>query len=212
MRGSRPRSLHVVVVDNTSKFVNASDARFFPQIIDTLHSYAVSGLVGRITCIRSFEEFARLKVSVDRVILSGSATHVHELRKNDPRWIIVQHLVKPSTNIPVLGICFGAQLINDMFGGDLYEMGRSMCKPRLVRFRPELRRVEKYQFCLKFLPRKIGESLRVKARLASGGDASVPVAFSHANAPVHGVLFHPEADRSGRNILRTFVESGHLPF
>lgn len=50
------------------------------------------------------------------IILSGGPKHVYQLdRYNMPDWVI-------NNDIPVLGICYGMQLIAYIFGGDVIRM------------------------------------------------------------------------------------------
>lgn len=226
--------LHVVVVNNLGDDKNVKNARFLQQLLRVLGTFTRKSkrkggetFVRRISvvkCVRDLEELED-DDPVDRVILGGSYTHLHQLDPKDPRKLVFDRILARATSTeisrptPVLGICFGAQLILDAYGGKLFEMDDLMCRTRRVRWSTQ--EEEKgchatHMFCLKYLPVDVPSRslLRVRATLSSGKDAGIPVAFSHVDAPLHGVLFHPEESKrsgsDGVSLLRGFVRSGDL--
>lgn len=214
--------MHVVIVDNTETAADESNARFLSMLLTFLHELRDRGdTVTRVTCVHTLEAFLDLSHAADRVILSGSSAHVHELQPDDPRVKLATHVVAEAmrkgrrsdrTPTPVLGICFGAQVLNAVFGGSLRSLSSLMCRKRSVVWVGAGKgRTQSFHFCLKYLPDKVGRDLVHVGRLSHGKDAGTTVAFSHRGIPVHGVLFHPEATPdTGHSLIRRFLLHGAL--
>lgn len=231
----RPRSggAHVVVLNNLREDASIENARFLPQLLDHLSAMRCGStvrLVRRVSVVRSPSALNRIlkcEDGVDRVIMGGSSTQIWQLSPTDPRRVTSDRIITLALreHVPVLGICFGAQLIVDAFGGTLRPMDDIMCRTRRVRWcgrqqsttaapkndesgttRKATGSISTYMFCLKYLPSRLDadakappESRRLieRARLLAGKRSGAPVAFSHVVAPLHGVLFHPESELSG---------------
>jgi len=147
----------------------------------------------------------------DRVILSGGEAplnrpEVAALYSETLSWI-------SKVEVPMLGICFGHQLIGLAFGGRVVRMARRFDGYRTVE-------VVEREGIFKDLPEriKVYEShIRVVAKvmpefklLAKGVDYEVE-AFRHNYRPIYGVQFHPERYTvkypHGRRVLENFINS-----
>lgn len=151
---------------------------------------------------KSFEFEGNLK----GIILSGSPFSVND--ENAPV-ISVKSLLG---NVPVLGICYGAQLSTKLFGGRVEksskrEYGRAQMQARQAGD-PLLKSVEaKSQVWMSH-----GDSI---LELPAGFEVlatteSIPVAafkYSGAKHPLYGLQFHPEVYHSieGKKILKNFL-------
>lgn len=141
--------------------------------------------------------------SVQGVIISGAPLLITEqdikpyLEKID--WI-------KSTEIPVLGICFGHQLIGLTFGA----FGSKMREDR------DWQTIEVFEDCVLFekLPSEFEmmedhcETISIPAgfSLIASSDACVNEAMQHTSLPLFGVQFHPEVSGNlGRVIFDNFV-------
>lgn len=172
-----------------------------------------------VSVVRNADDFnAALKNGANRVIMGGSEVHVHQVDRKGHRKQLADLAIR--SGLPVLGICFGAQMINAHFGGSLREMDELMCKKRSVRWLKDGRKgaaspLAAYKFCLKFMVDDLGKGLVERAVLSHGNDRGTVVAFSHDALGLHGVLFHPEAtmkeeDIQGRKLLSYFLIHGTL--
>ncbi len=138
-----------------------------------------------------------LGYETDAIVLLGSAASVY-----DPdRWIVdladwLRPIVTGSIHIPLLGICFGHQLVGHVAGGRVgwLRPDRSKSKGvRVTRFaasrllpgEPELRVVVSHREELQDLPTGF---YGVARRHASALDA-----IEHVELELFGVQFHPEA-------------------
>ena len=139
------------------------------------------------------------------IILSGSPFSVNDL--NAPQIPIQEYADK----VPVLGICYGAQLAAKTFGGkveksDKREYGRASLK--LLKADPLLKDIaDSSQVWM-------SHSDTIKALPAGfellGTTESIPVAAfhsAHLRKPLYGLQFHPEVYHSveGKKILRNFL-------
>jgi GMP synthase-like glutamine amidotransferase len=138
-------------------------------------------------------------VAADGVVVLGSAASVH-----DPLpWLAdlaawLEPLVTGSAGVPVLGICFGHQLVAHLAGGEVVYAHPDRRKTkgveetvleggRLLPGRHVLRVVVSHREVVSALP----SGFRVTA-----SRPGVPVdGLEHVSLPVFGVQFHPEARR-----------------
>ena len=144
--------------------------------------------------------------SLKGIILSGSPCSVNE---TDAPWVDVKAL---SLKLPVLGICYGAQLTAKIFGGvvaksNKREYGRAIMQSGtpdalLTHVAPSSQVWMSHSDSIKNLP----DGFEVL-----GFTETIPVAaFKYANSsgkPIYGLQFHPEVYHStdGKNILRNFL-------
>jgi len=209
----------VIVVDNTEKHgpEEEDNARFLSLLLEFLSK---KGRTHEVYVVRSVKDFQKAeKEGASRVIMGGSSRHVHQIETDDYRARIAKYAM--SSGIPVLGICFGAQMINEEFGGALREFKGFLCTPRQVTWLGEdgsRLGTNKFWFCLNYLPLRLGSALIPKAVITRGNDGDTVVAFSHKSLNLHGVLFHPEAtesseldvDVAGCDLIQHFLRHGTL--
>ena len=153
--------------------------------------------------IHPFNKIPRIDSSIKGVILSGSPCSVRDAGSPDVDLSVFQSL-------PVLGVCYGAQLIAHKTGGSVLpsharEYGRA-----------RLSSVDHHSELLKEISLDSQVWMSHADTIASVGDsfeiiastASVKVAaFRKKGSPVYGIQFHPEVTHTleGRNLLRNFV-------
>lgn len=141
------------------------------------------------------------------VILSGSPFSV-----NDP--VAPKPEIKAiAENLPVLGVCYGAQLMAQQFGG---EVGKSTHREY---GRAHLQEVS-HQALFTTIPdgsqvwmshsdtiKKLPEGFELIAKTASIPVAAFKAPDGFTNNPVYGIQFHPEVTHStdGRQLLKNFV-------
>lgn len=143
------------------------------------------------------------------IIFSGGPHSVYE--ENSPKI----NLDIEKIGVPILGICYGLQLINFMLGGIV-----SPAKNREYGFEKILisGNIEKNNplFSVKNIEENIvwmshGDEiteLSNKLEIDSKTRNNVVSSFHHKNLPIFGVQFHPEVEHSkyGKEIIKYFVE------
>lgn len=113
-----------------------------------------------------------------------------------------------TTQIPILGICFGHQLIGITFGA----FGSRMKEDR------DWQTIEVFETCPLFekLPPELEmmedhcESISIPAgfELVASSDACVNEAMQHKTLPIYGVQFHPEVSGNhGRVLFENFIST-----
>ncbi len=138
------------------------------------------------------------------VILSGSPLSVYAPDSFHP------DLSPIVGNYPVLGICYGAQLLSQTYGGNVEsagtrEYGRAMLgsiDPDCALFKGILAPTQVWM--------SHGDSITALPKgykVAASTDSVRFAAFESTTAPVWGVQFHPEVEHtlSGRQLLENFV-------
>ena len=153
--------------------------------------------------IHPFNKVPSLSPDIKGVILSGSPCSVRDMGSPDVDLSLFG-------NRPVLGICYGAQLIAQKTGGNvLPSHAREYGRARLTT-------VDHHNELLK----EVSQDSQVWmshadtiAAIGPGFDiiASTPsvnvAAFRKKDAPLYGIQFHPEVTHTveGKNLLRNFV-------
>lgn len=153
--------------------------------------------------IHPFNKVPAITSNIKGVILSGSPCSV----RDDGAPTVD---IKPFEKVPVLGVCYGAQLIAQQHGGDvLPSHSREYGRARLTT-------VDYHNELLKEISldtqvwmshadtiAKVPEEFEVIASTPSVAIA----AYKLKDKPVYGIQFHPEVTHTveGKNLLRNFV-------
>lgn len=208
-RTRRPRKQNVVVVDNTQFGSTGINSKYLTKMLRYLETRQPHMTV---LTVRTLDEYKRVEAMADYIVMSGSSADIPDLERDDRRqslgsYVVRQTLRRDSPSPPVLGVCFGAQFLNDEMGGSLKQLPKMLCGKRIVSWSDKTSRV---QFCLNFLPDNLGSGLRSLASLQSAPHAGTVVAFEHSSCPLFGTLFHPEANEDGHALLDRFFKKGKL--
>ncbi|MES2614643.1 MAG: glutamine-hydrolyzing GMP synthase [Bdellovibrionota bacterium] len=130
--------------------------------------------------------------ALDGVIFSGGPHSVYD--KNSPQI----NLNLESLGVPLLGVCYGLQLINQMLGGKVTpskvrEYGFETIDDGSVVWMSHGDEIETLASCLV-----------VDSKSRNGTIAS----FHHKTLPIFGLQFHPEVEHTkcGREIIKQFIE------
>ncbi|HAA83348.1 MAG: glutamine-hydrolyzing GMP synthase [Thermodesulfobacterium sp. 37_54] len=154
-------------------------------------------------CFVSLEEIKGFNPS--GIILSGGPSSVYD--KDAP--MISAEIFE--LGIPILGICYGLQLISYLLGGKVERSEKREFGPAYIKIIEEnalfkgLKKGEKYKVWMshsdkiEFLP----EGFYVLAETENTPFAAV----AHIEKPIYGVQFHPEVVHTeiGQDVLRNFV-------
>ena len=180
------RSVEVLIVDNNSPFTFL--------LRDIVNELGYSYDHRRYSEIILEERGSESLPWFSKVILSGRRTGSSNI--NAANSTVIKYCY--ARNIPILGICYGCQIIALTFGGSL----RRLEKPikdfghvtvkgdnALVFDKQRIRVFKSHKFCVSRLP----------ACLASVGESQTcsNEILLHRERPIFGTQFHPEAERHG---------------
>ena len=135
------------------------------------------------------------------VIISGSSMKLS--RDLDiSQYVHILKYLQAFSHLPVLGICFGAQLLVCLYGGSVIDQGKYICEKLPVRILPRnllfangaTSASIQPMFCFSDLPviRGGGKRITPIAWMKSNSETETPVAFEFEKGQVYGCLFHPE--------------------
>jgi GMP synthase (glutamine-hydrolysing) len=147
------------------------------------------------------------RLEPEGIILSGGPASVYADDAPMPGPEVLE-LLRGGTP-PVLGICYGMNVLNLAFGGEVDRAAHKEFGPadvRIVRMDPLLSiggRSTRVWMSHGDRMARLGTDLETLA----SSDNSQYAAFRHHDRPVYGLQFHPEVTHSvdGREILRNFV-------
>ena len=152
------------------------------------------------------------KNKVTGLILTGSPHFINQDSFKDfsINLYAINTLIK---KVPILGICYGAQLINILNGGKIYHMKKNIkgdfnvniTKNNTI-FNIDLKKNEKINCAFNFYDQiktipdnyKIISSFNHKNKKYISG-------FSNENEKIYGLLFHPETHTRTHKILDNFM-------
>lgn len=201
----------LLLVDNSHSRDEASYTKALMRVLDAIgHPYTV-------TRAAATEHVINMSTGMfTGIILSGSPLKLSAPTPLQEYALNVFHILRASS-VPILGICFGAQLLHTLHGGRLIDQQGTSCRSRPVElsehplFDGILHKTMK--FCFSDLPvsTSLSRASGVKEiawfRFKSVDDRlrRHPCAFEFAEGRVFGCLFHPEALETSHVILRNFV-------
>jgi GMP synthase (glutamine-hydrolysing) len=147
------------------------------------------------------------RLEPEGIILSGGPASVYADDAPMPRPEVLDLLREGAP--PVLGVCYGMNVLNLAFGGDVDRAAHKEFGPadvRIVRMDPLLSiggRTTRVWMSHGDRMVRLGADLEALA----SSDNSPYAAFRHRERPIYGLQFHPEVTHSvdGREILRNFV-------
>ncbi|MCX8040942.1 MAG: glutamine-hydrolyzing GMP synthase [Thermodesulfobacteriaceae bacterium] len=155
------------------------------------------------SCFTSLEEIKSF--SPKGIILSGGPASVYDLGAPgvDPELF--------NLNFPILGICYGAQLIAYLFKGKVErspkrEFGLTYLK--ILENNPLFKDLEKGKEYKVWMSHSDRVEILPSEFYAIGSSENTPFsAFAHKDKPIYGVQFHPEVVHTeiGKKILENFV-------
>lgn len=187
----------MILIVNNSK---TNDNKFYKKMLkvvqDTGKKYIVVKNLAQLNNIG--------KQNITSIILSGSKLMV---TNNDftkyPLDFMMNIIAITRYDVPVLGICFGCQIINYIFGGTLSKLPKTLDEDIYVNvdnFRDKLR------FSLNYVIKDLGKDMNVIAT-AKYKNNTFPCFIKHNDKSIYGCLFHPEAHTDTQKIIVTFCNT-----
>src|SRR5690625_342286 len=149
----------------------------------------------------SLEKLQSLKPKA--IILSGGPYYIDD----ENRYRVDGDLF--DLNIPILGVCYGMQLIVDHFGGQVSYEGERTYEPKAIEFSPKsklnLDLPVEHEVLLSEgqTTTELPKDFLVDAK----DDQNRILAISHETKPIYGIQFYPEATESehGLEVLKNFL-------
>lgn len=183
----------LLVIDNTKQ---QKTKMFLPKLCAYLEANSIpfEVLPGDTTGIAIIKS----KLHIDGVIMSGSPLMLNNAKKEE--YAACLYCLKHLKSTPILGICFGCQLINVYMGGNLHDMGYVHCASYMV---TELS--FKAKFCARYLPKDVPSSKMKTLMSVVIEGVKYPCYIQHKRRPLYGVMFHPEALKVTHVVLDKFL-------
>lgn len=145
------------------------------------------------------------KYNIKGIILTGSPLKISQsLKLEDYKNNINAMLLFP--NVPVLGICFGCQLLHVLNGGKLKNQGDYNCKDFKVELSESKLFNKKDQDCFFCFSDLILPPYSKQLAWFYFNNKKYPCAFQFNNNH-YGCLFHPEAKKDTLYILTNFIKN-----
>jgi GMP synthase-like glutamine amidotransferase len=185
----------IVVVNNV---INQSQAMYFPRIINYLRDHHVP-----YTIVKNITQFQRIPAtSIRGIILSGSPLMIDQASIDvHPDQFLLNIMALGRMDTPILGICFGCQIMNHVYGGTLHRLDRLFCEDTALH---DGKKPMDVRFCLQNVIDKVAPAFDIIASATVRG-RTVPCFIKHKTRPLIGCLFHPEYHAATHTILDNFI-------
>ena len=199
---------------------NAHNAMFPLYVTDTLLKKLRELKIPHINIVSLSELILIIQnnINVTGVIISGSAIKLS--LGNVPDDLLLPSLLAIETfkNQPIFGICFGFQIINYFFGGQITGMDKFVKDDIIVNFQSNTNKSKKSIFSSAYSGKyrflhgdhitRVSPQLSIIAKDNNG----VIQAIEHRNLSISGVQFHPEMSGvKGETLIKEFIKQcGYL--
>jgi GMP synthase-like glutamine amidotransferase len=181
----------ILVIDNT-----LNQDQYFPLLMGVLScTYKVIQSESDLRSVREKD--------VTGILISGSPLMVTKksIRDNIDQFALNTFCIM-RYDVPILGICFGCQLINVIFGGNLRKLRSHFCQDSEVKLSKE--RISG-RFCLRYIINKVSPMFKTVGLSVIRGD-NVPCMIKHKTRKIYGCLFHPEFHPKTHYIIKDFLQ------
>lgn len=173
----------------------------FNKVIKLLKSARI-----KFSIISTVEDLSNIKDdnTILGIIIPGSDVMVNRegFDKQSHLFLLCTMVMSRFNDVPVLGICFGCQLLNFIFGGTLRRLSSEMCDTLSMKIAG--REINAY-FCLNYVIKTVGHQMEVLVT-SKIGKQNFPCLIKHRYRNVYGCLFHPEYYKETYYIIYDFVK------
>jgi anthranilate/para-aminobenzoate synthase component II len=194
-----------IIIDNSKK---QKTKMFFPLLVAYFVRNRLNHIVldGDKTSIAKLQEIKKQGINVKGIVLSGSPLMLDEgISKED--YIANLYCLQHFKYTPILGICFGCQVINSFYGGNFISLGCVHCKKYKVKTLHNYKTLGAFnaQFCAKYMPNILGKDLLPICSVVINKTDYI-CGFRDKTKNIYGVMFHPEASKHTHIILSNFIK------
>lgn len=133
--------------------------------------------------VKTVKDLPKTNVKVTGVIISGSPLRIVDVDMSKVNTALYCHF--KYSDVPTVGICFGCQLLNVIYGGTVKPFGRFFCGYSSISTGC------KGWFCFNDMLDKIAIGFKVKGTTTIDG-RTIPCIIQKDN--ITGIVFHPEYD------------------
>jgi len=147
----------------------------------------------------------------DLIVLTGGGERGQSAERDQVEESLFQHAIE--TSAPLLGVCRGLQVINELAGGNLQVVSGHTAVIHDVHFDPAWHRIYGTHATVNSY-HDLGVSADALADnfvAAATDDAGNVEAAYHRTLPIAGVMWHPErggAPEADRNLFETLIRDG----
>ena len=195
----------ILVINNSKDLYKAT---MTPKLLNILTSLHIKFIVvhKKKTLKKIKKKYSNNKIK--GIILSGGPLCISDN-------IYYKDIVKNITaiqlfpNIPVLGICFGFQILGDLFGGTISKMSYhnlgfkqvdlTNCTMDLFKNSKQYKKTHTFFFSHN------DQISNVPPNFSSFIDNNVVIGIENIEKKIFGVQFHPEGSTDGKEIIKRFV-------
>lgn len=174
---------------------------------NTKHIDALKNLLKDFeTDVRDYSNIGKTE-EYDLIVLSGGYSRAPVIQQPQENLEETQLII--DSTVPVLGICYGAQLIANTFGGKIIHLPEKRIgiievsvieEDEIFKGIKDFSVYESHEYCIL----QLSDELRGLARSADGYEV-----IKHKDRPIYGFQFHPELDTQkayGDDIFRNLLK------
>jgi GMP synthase (glutamine-hydrolysing) len=196
----------ILLINNST---DGNRLSFIVQVRHTLRSLSIPFIESRRV---DYDLLMKMKKKITGIILSGSPMMLQKDTISKYNYDIFYML---NLNVPILGICFGSQLLTIINGGTLKPLRRFICDPLPAKIEKNCFLFDNVQindkdemylkFCFSGLPVKPRrKSAEVLASIIIDGKRT-PIAFQYSEK-IFCILGHPEIEAGTHIIYKNFYD------
>ncbi len=170
--------------------------------------------------------------NITGIIISGSSAKLTQIGTDISKYVHILHYLRAFQHVPVLGICFGAQLLLTLYGGALFDNRKYTSRSVPIQvlkthkmfrkggIRPPKTRAVGFKHCVVELDAPSSNTIIASFNFSdipimppstrkvkpiawvNGNTTSLAVAYEFERGRVYGCLFHPELNPDTYYILK----------
>tara|TARA_Y100000591_G_C21792363_1_gene677305 strand:- start:334 stop:951 length:618 start_codon:yes stop_codon:yes gene_type:complete len=203
----------MIVVINNCKCTKNKDYKFnLNNLIDYLNLRKKEKKIEDFCVVKTHNQFNKCikNNNVTALILTGSPTFINQDSFKD--FSINLYAINHFKNkIPILGICYGSQIINILNGGTINHMDKSISGYYNVNIIENinllnLKKNQKLSCAFNFYDqlKTIPKNYKITASFTYNNKKYI-CGFANEKEKIYGLLFHPETNKKTHKILDNFL-------